>query len=146
MGEGARARAGGAPPVPERRGQEARAGAGARRASHVPLAPTATLPAERVGRAATAETFRVIRCRRSRLSPPKASPSQARPTAERRRDDYRGVIVMVIVPMLSLQSTSTMNAVMPFWKCVPLPFTEKLFGFTVEMMLSELNGRFGVCR
>src|SRR4051794_17317015 len=58
MGEGARARAGGAPPVPERRGQEARAGAGAQRAPHVPFAPTATLPAEGIGRAAATEVFR----------------------------------------------------------------------------------------
>src|SRR3954463_11276187 len=65
--------------------------------------------------------------------------------AERRHGDYRGGIVMGIVPVLSPQFASTMNAVMPFWKCVPLPFTAKLFGFTVEMMLSELNGRFGVC-
>ena len=46
----------------------------------------------------------------------------------------RRVTVMVIVPTLSEQSASTMKAVMPFWKCVPLPFTAKLFWFTVEMM------------
>src|SRR3954468_16579506 len=40
---GVRARAGGAPPAPEGRDQEARAGA--RQASRVPFAPTATRPA-----------------------------------------------------------------------------------------------------
>src|SRR4051794_15793779 len=57
-----------------------------------------------------------------------------------------GVIVIVIVPVLSPQLTSTMNAVMPFWKWLPFPLTVKLFEFTVETMLSELNGRFGVCK
>src|SRR3954453_18619014 len=65
--------------------------------------------------------------------------------AEYRHGDYRGVIVMVIVPVLSAQLLSTMNAVTPFWKWVPSPFTAMLFWFTVEMMLSELKGRFGVC-
>src|SRR4051794_34641869 len=53
---------------------------------------------------------------------------------------------MVIVPVLSPHWLSTMNAVMPLWKCVPLPFTETLLEFTVETMLSELKGRFGVSR
>src|SRR4051812_15457428 len=69
MGDGARARAGGAPPVPERRGQEARAGAGSQQASRVPFAPTAARPADGIGRAAP-------------LRPSVASPSQTQSTAE----------------------------------------------------------------
>src|SRR3954451_17109761 len=82
MGEGARARAGGAPPVPERRGQEARGGAGPQQASRVPFAPTAARPADGIGRAAPLRPSVVIRRWRSRLSRPVASPSQTRSTAE----------------------------------------------------------------
>ncbi len=78
--------------------------------------------------------------------PPRAGAVSLSAPAERGYGDGRDLTVVVIVPVLSLQSVSTMKAVMPFWKCVPLPFTAKLFGFLVEMMLSELNGRFGVCR
>ena len=78
-GGGARARAGGAPPVPERRGQEARAGAGARQASRVPFAPTAARPAEGIGRAAPLRPSVVIRRRRSRLSRPVAARARRNP-------------------------------------------------------------------
>jgi hypothetical protein len=56
---------------------------------------------------------------------------------ERRYGEVRALTVMVIVPVLSAHCSSTINAVMPFWKWEPLPFTAMLFRFTVEIILSE---------